>query len=479
MALHPRSLHPQALSFVSLFSTATTLYGVYKANRGLSNKVIHAVLKILTVVAAPLTLLLPFLYLAYSTDDYLNKQCSSASCLGTSWVAIAVGSAIAVIVVAYLTTPKVPSMHTFYRERLSTAFVARRSSKGSEVLLTQPAYREAIGLSDMEDVKAPDGNPIQRAHGERGPLPDSRMPRLVVCAAVNLSGDVVPPGRAAGSFTFESQESGGPLTGYVPTSVLEGASGHGVITLPAAMAISGAAVSPSMGRMTMAWLRPFLALFNVRLGVWLRNPLALPGVTDAAGHPLAQASAEEPTPDGPFKRPGLWYLLREMLGFNGLRSRYVYVTDGGHWENLGLVELIRRGCGQILCIDASGDKPDTFNTLGQALALARTELGVDVDIDVGGMAPARDTEMSETTHVQGTIRYPNGVKGTLIYMRTAITPKSPLDLQAYAKADPRFPHHSTADQLFTDQQLESYRGLGRAAAGDAAACLKQARVTIG
>jgi hypothetical protein len=110
----------------------------------------------------------------------------------------------------------------------------------------------------------------------RGEEPNAaKLPNLVVCAAVNVSDDVVPPGRLASSFTFERDFAGGPLTGYEATSRLEDAAGWGVLTLPAMMAISGAAISPSMGKMTRPWARFLLALFNARLGVWLPNPLRI------------------------------------------------------------------------------------------------------------------------------------------------------------------------------------------------------------
>lgn len=78
-----------------------------------------------------------------------------------------------------------------------------------------------------------------------------------------------------------------------------------------------------------------------------------------------------------------------------MRLPYVYITDGGHFENLGLVELLRRGCTQIACFDASEDVKPPLTAIGQAIALAHDELGVDITIDIRatcpGLPPTRKT----------------------------------------------------------------------------------------
>ena len=47
----------------------------------------------------------------------------------------------------------------------------------------------------------------------------------------------------------------------------------------------------------------------------------------------------------------------------------------------GLVEALRRGASHIVVLDASGDKADTWFTLGGAVALARTDVGVEVKLN--------------------------------------------------------------------------------------------------
>ena len=267
------------------------------------------------------------------------------------------------------------------------------------------------------------------------------------------------------SFTFSATEVGGPDLGYIPSSDIAAAmdryrARH--LTLPAAIAISGAAVSPAMGKMTIRPLSALLALTNVRLGVWLPNPRWLRTYLDARDLR---------------RRPGWLYFLRELAGRYRLDDPLLYVSDGGHWENLGLVELLRRGCTDIYCFDAGGDKADTMFTIGQAIALARTELGLEIDIDVASLRepspakrrffPRRRTSphIAPTDHVVGHVRRVDDPPdappvGRIVYVKTAVTKDAPWDVKAYQERHPAFPNHSTALQLFDDERFEAYRALG-------------------
>jgi hypothetical protein len=203
-----------------------------------------------------------------------------------------------------------------------------------------------------------------------------------------------------------------------------------------------------------------MALLDLRLGVWLPNPRR-----------VAEARRQ---PDGTYRypsRPRPVYLVRELLGLNRRNARYLYVTDGGHYENLGLVELIRRRCGWIWCVDASGDAIDTFNTLGEALALARSELGVVVDISPeADMAPdpkvsADRAELGKppwarSTFACGTLTYPDGTTGTLVVVKAGVTAGAPWDVQSFYERHPQFPCDPTLNQLFTAERFDAYRALG-------------------
>lgn len=400
--------------------------------------------KVLAPLSAPLITGIPFIGLAY-----WNAR--------RGWVLLSYRSAlaavsIAVIVVFWQLLDDVTSTpHLYYRERLATVFVGLRRKKSGDGAAWfewgQPPWKDPIYLSDLQPARTS----------------AAKLPKLVVCAAVNASKDV-PPGRAAGSFTFESDFLGGPLTGYIPTATFEDPQTYGYVTLPTMMAISGAAVAPSMGKMTRPAIRFLMALFNLRLGVWLPNPAMLsPLDAEAvrethAGRSAPQAAVSVPRTYPARNRPGALYVLREALGMNDLRRNFVYVSDGGHFENLGLVELLRRGCGLIVCFDAAGDDLQHFNTLSEAIALARADLGVEIEIKLDELTP--EGEFSASDHVRGDITYPDGTPGTLIFAKAAMPADAPQDVKQYRQIDRKFPNHPTLDQFFQERTFESYRALG-------------------
>ena len=223
------------------------------------------------------------------------------------------------------------------------------------------------------------------------------------------------------------------------------------LTLPAAVAMSGAAISPSMGKKTRRRYRFLLALANVRLGVWVPNP--------RVGGQRMRATAA--TFGRPF-RPS--HLLRELLGLN--RSTPAFCTSP---TAATTTAPARRATApwlhDLYCFDA-GD--GTSLRAVDAVSLARSELGVEIDIDPRRLVPDKDRHLAECDCVRAHFRYDNGVPGVLVYARTVMTEAVPFDVTAYHDADPLFPHNSTADQLYTDQKFEAYRALGWCAGGHAA-----------
>ncbi|MEA2361318.1 MAG: hypothetical protein QOD71_463 [Thermoleophilaceae bacterium] len=380
------------------------------------------------------------------------------------------------------------SLHPFYRRRLCTAFALKRvkgrgPNPGKFGIALEREYTKLVPLSES-GVKP-------------GSEPFKAWPTLIVCAAANVSDPgATPPGRDVTSFTFSPVAMGGPLVGGVNTRAFEDhitPARRRDFTLAAAVAMSGAAVSPSMGKETRRSVRFLLALANVRLGVWVPNPrraerwLERPGGgvrsfldQHLRGHDrgrVRELSGAVAVPQDRFRRwataprAGPWYLIKEMFGWNSVNDPYLYVTDGGHYENLGLVELLRRGCTEVFCFDASGGT--RLDALGDAIALARSELRVEIDnLDVGPLEED-DTRVAERCCVRGRIKYPDGpngeegAQGVLIYARNVVTKDAAYDVQALRLRDPRFPHHSTLDQLYTDEKFEAYRELG-AHAGRAA-----------
>jgi hypothetical protein len=379
------------------------------------------------------------------------------------------------------------SLHPFYRRRLCTAFAlkrVRRETSDEFGMAVERDYRKLVPLSESGI--------------EPGPGPFKAWPTLVVCAAANVSdAAATPPGRRVTSFTFSPVALGGPLVGGIPTAAFEeriAASRRRDFTLAAAVAMSGAAVSPSMGKETRRSVRFLLGLANVRLGVWVPNPRRTELWLESSKgmrtrldrfrdiergrvkERLIPAGDDASRASDQFRkwllipRAGPWYLLKEMCGWNSVNDPYLYVTDGGHYENLGLVELLRRGCTEVFCFDASGGK--SLDALGDAIALARSELNVEIDELDPAPLKEDDDRLAARCCVSGRITYPGGRKGVLIYARTVVTAEAPYDVQAFRIRDEAFPHHSTLDQLYTDEKFEAYRELGahtgRAALAEAA-----------
>lgn len=366
------------------------------------------------------------------------------------------------------------SLHPYYRRRLSSAFFIERSDSvpgpiAGERGVTEIPYNPPLRWSTLT-------------------YPD--FPKLIVCASANVSDEgVTPPGRWATPFTFTQEEIGGPLIGALPTGDYEAAasSAERSVTLRASVAMSGAAVSPVMGKKTIRAVSFLLALTNVRLGVWVPNPRRVHQLDEprfaAASRVLQHGGGEDASTRRRFpqwlsqigekisrRRPSPIYLVKELLGKTRVNDRFLYVTDGGHYDNLGLIELLRRGCTTIFCLDAGGDPGGNYSALGEAIALARSDLQVDIEIDPTSIEPNKKG-ISKDDFVIGRFRF-RAVEeadgsdtstdwiGQLIYCRAAVTEDAPWDVKAFHDRDKRFPYHSTLDQLFNDEKFESYRALG-------------------
>ena len=233
-------------------------------------------------------------------------------------------------------------------------------------------------------------------------------------------------------------------------------------------AISGAAVAPSLGRMKRWSFGTTLALANLRLGVWMPNPRWFDAPLRSDG------TSSPPPPDGlvPFRNPhtGIGYLLKELAGMWSTDDRRLYLTDGGHWDNLGLVELIRRRCKTIICIDGSGDAPGSFASLRDAVSLAKIQCGAEVT----GVPAAieKPGALSEQTCWILNVDYdgPDGAekqRGTIIYLLAGIRADSPRHLIAFAAEDDVFPNYSTGNQLLSRRRFDHLFAVGRNLVEDA------------
>ncbi len=343
------------------------------------------------------------------------------------------------------------SMHLFYRERLSSAFALQRFRVDDETVAVRKLdYNQVLNFSEIGEQLAQQ--------------PGQRLPKLIVCCAANVTSDDVPVGRYAESFTFEHDMSGGPRFGYHKTRRFELRDGpRGTeLTLPSIMAVSGAALAPLMGRYTYSPLRFLMALTDVRLGVWVRNPRHPSWSEPSVRQRGKLRSFGAAVRDGWYE-PGALYVLREAVGRLGVDKRFIYLSDGGHWENLGLVELLRRRCTHVLCFDASSGQIGGGQDLGRAIALARSDLGIDIDIDPAPTLASKRGGSSQDCAVQGTIRYPDLTEARIVYAKATLPEGASWDLRAFSDRDSQFPNHSTSKQMYTDEQFEAYRSLGHAA----------------
>lgn len=357
---------------------------------------------------------------------------------------------------AYFLTPNASSLHRLYRDRLETAFALSLASP-------PPMGKRA-------DKRAEDRLTLSRLAALQNTQPGLCGPFPVINAAINIpaSPTVNSRGRNADFFTFTPTHVGSEATGWVSTDLMEMAERQ--LDLATAVAISGAAVSSSMGRVGIPMLAFTLALFNARLGFWLRNPRALLQRVKA-GQP-AEAAVEAAKKED-------WriaYLALEM--FNRLdenRSR-VYVTDGGHLENLGLYQLLKRRCRFIVVVDAEADPGLDCAALVDAERFARIDQGVRIELPWEAIRDAHRVRQAAvlkgevppkspaTAHAAvGRIIYSDGkepAEGVILYVKASVTGDENDYVLDYARRYPQFPHEPTADQFFSEEQMEAYRALG-------------------
>ena len=177
-------------------------------------------------------------------------------------------------------------------------------------------------------------------------------------------------------------------------------------------------------------------------------------------------------------QPTLGLLWKESVASSGYRQEWVYASDGGHYENLGLVAaLLDESIHHVVALDASGDKTDTWNTIGQAIALARTDGNVEIDLDPTSMKPSPDALEGYVSRpfASGSFRRPAGRSGvasddaktSILVCKLGVWEKAPWDVRGYAATHKAFPCDSTGQQLYDGDEFEAYRSLGSAAVGAA------------
>jgi Patatin-like phospholipase len=440
-----------ATTLVVLFSAAITLFGGFGENqpteldtkakivgfvRSLSAAIVVALiivfLSILTnwILAAEFVTwvarLLDIQAMEFYRNDFAAVMYSSSVRLLLLFV---VFLALVGALVGRLINANRLSLHYYWRNRIMQTYLG--------------ASRRPNGASTVDQ---PDGRDNFQMHELR------HKPLHVI----NLTLNRQSRDRRRESFTVSPLHSGSYRLGHRRSRHYGGENG---ISLATAAALSGSGVSPNMGDViTPALVRFIMVFFNVRLGSWLGNP----GI---AGSGTSRLRTSTFSRDSPVEsvRP----IFAEALGLTSARNQYVHLSDGGHFENLGLYEMILRRCKLIVVSDVSTDPYYGYQSLANAIRLIRTDLGVPIEMLSMRFGKAPDPHNRYCAI--GVIRYSavdssggadKEYDGQLIYIKPSLNGSEPRDVLTYLIENSEFPQDSRSDQGFGDAQYESYRVLG-------------------
>jgi Patatin-like phospholipase len=342
------------------------------------------------------------------------------------WLAVLFAAITAVF--AWRVDINVFSLHYFYRNRLTRAYLGATNEARKPSPFT--------GFDPKDDLLF-----SECAH----------RPLHIVNTALNLTNakDLAWQQRLAASFAFTPLHAGFQFPdgqgNYQATDKYAGG-----IKLGSVVSVSGAAASPNGGYHTAPATAFLMTMFNARLGRWYGNPI----------------SDKWRKVSPPF---GFSCLVKELFAKADIDSNYVYLSDGGHFENLGIYELVRRQCKLIIAVDAGQDGNYTFEDLGNAIRKCQVDLNITIDIDVKDIHPTQQSEYGNFKHAKkhytiGEIIYDKTdpeKNGLLVYVKNSLDGHEPADLINFKLQEPAFPHHSTIDQFFDESQFESYRCLGK------------------
>jgi hypothetical protein len=335
-------------------------------------------------------------------------------------------------------------LHRMYRDRLIEAYLPDL---------------EAVEFNKWHKARTADVTPLD--HFCQTP---HERPYHLINTNLVLSGSQISKyySRGGDSFILSPLFSGSEATGWVKTHAWQrkpgDANARSGMSLGSAMAVSGASVNPNAGNSGRGPTRSklvstLLSLLNIRLGYWVVNPKCV------------------------YERwfkPNLIYpgLNGSLLG-PGLHEdqTIVQLSDGGHFDNLGLYELIRRKVKLIILSDAGADPCYFFDDLGNAVEKVRVDFGVNIrfsdEYSLDNVQPgsAQKTcgiamDLAKHSFAVAAIEYPDSSHGRLIYIKATLIEGLPADVYNYKKSNLAFPHEPTADQFYSEIQIEAYRELG-------------------
>ena len=342
-----------------------------------------------------------------------------------SWLLIAGGSATVLVLLRF--DPNEVGLHSFYRGRLARAYLGA----------SLPGHKTNAEVMAEDDVALTE-------------LGLNRPLHLVCCTAndITSSDSVATLRRGAVSAVLS------PVGFSVGSSAVRWPTIHArnVPSLATAMTASGAAFNPQMGSKSIEFgpaVTYLMATLNLRLGLWLPHPskMATTHVRRAGGFPGRE-------------------FYRELAGLSSAAAPRVHLSDGGHFENMGLFELLRRHCRYIIASDCGADPDVAFDDFGNLTRRAREDLGVEIDVDLAPLRPRADG-CARQLMVAGDIHYPDGDVGVLLLFKPTLVGDEPVDVRQYHTRNGDFPHETTGDQFYDEAQWEAYRRLGLHAARNA------------
>jgi len=412
---------------------------------GAKPKSVRLVLSIAAIVCAGLLVVIVSALLDLTI---LRHAITAPGHLGSDMLALLIALAVMLVIGAnaskFINVNRF-SIHSLYRNRLVRTFLgATRDPRAANPFTN---FDEKDNL-EMRELWAAKGIGAENG-GRRG-----WRPFHIINIALNVTASekrLAWQERKAAPFVVTPLHSGSAVVGFRDTAAY-----GNEISLGTAMAISGAAASPNQGYNSSAPIAFLMALLNVRLGWWLGNP--------------GSAGNRSFTDEGP--RTAARSLLAELMGMTREDQEYVYLSDGGHFENLGIYEMVRRRCKLIVVSDAGCDPGYAFEDLGNAVRKIAIDLGVPIRFDtLADLRPRRgdgqDIGHGHPYHAIGEIDYPAADggrladKGVILYLKPGYHgSENTAAIRSYAMANRQFPHDDTINQWFGESQIESYRALG-------------------
>jgi hypothetical protein len=317
-----------------------------------------------------------------------------------------------------LVDPHEFGLHAVYRDRICRAYLGA----------AQPGAAHDAKAQENRQTDFRRGDDVYLNSLEPRPL------QLICCAANNVGGDHLA--------TLSRGARSGVLSRY-GFAMAEAWVEQPGLTLGSAVTTSAAAANSNMGSVSMR-VGPavsfLMTALNLRLGLWVRLPMS--NEADLPGYIL----------------PG-WRFFKEMAACTNTTRHEIHLSDGGHFDNLGLYELVRRHCRYVILSDATADPQVAFDDFGNTIRRIREDFGVEIEIDIEALKPRQDGRAQQHA-VVGNIDYGPFDKGVLIYLKPSITGDEPPDISQYKSRNSVFPHESTGDQFYDEAQWESYRRLG-------------------